>query len=120
MIGMGCNVHGAPPGAAWVDDAAGRRVDRSDLLGAWLAALDDLLGRWDAVAAAYRAACSTIGRTVVVERARPARLLGRAEGIDDEGRLVVRPAGGPARWPCRPATSRTCGPSTATGAGADR
>ena len=37
-----------PAGAAWVDEAAGRRVDRSDLLGAWLAALDDLprsLGR---------------------------------------------------------------------------
>ena len=43
----GCNVHGAPPGAAWVDEAAGRRVDRADLLAAWLAALDGCLGRWD-------------------------------------------------------------------------
>lgn len=89
VIGMGCNVHLAPAGAAWVDEAAGRRVDRSDLLGAWLAALDDLLDRWDALAAAYRAACSTIGRTVIVERAADS-LIGRAEAIDAEGRLVVR------------------------------
>jgi BirA family biotin operon repressor/biotin-[acetyl-CoA-carboxylase] ligase len=94
VIGMGCNVHRAPAGAAWVDEAAGRQVDRSDLLGAWLAALDDLLGRGDALAAAYRAACSTIGRTVIVERPTDS-LIGRAEGIDAEGRLVVRPARGP-------------------------
>ncbi len=41
VIGMGLQrPRAAPPGAAWVDEAAGRRVDRSDLLGAWLAALD--------------------------------------------------------------------------------
>ncbi len=100
VIGMGCNVHAAPPGAVWVDAAAGRRIDRSDLLGAWLAALDDRLGRWDAVAADYADSCATIGRTVAVERAGDPVggrfLVGRAEAVDEQGRLVVRPAAGPA------------------------
>ncbi len=100
VVGMGCNVHDAPPGAAWVDAAAGRSVDRSDLLGAWLAALDGLLGRWDAVAADYAGSCATVGRAVSVERSggRVAGrvLIGLAEAIDDQGRLVVRPASGPA------------------------
>ena len=68
VIGMGCNVHRAPPGAAWLDEVAGRQVDRSDLLGAWLAALDGCLGRWDEVAADYAATCATVGRMVAVER----------------------------------------------------
>jgi BirA family biotin operon repressor/biotin-[acetyl-CoA-carboxylase] ligase len=95
VIGMGCNVHGAPEGAAWADAAAGRRVDRSDLLGAWLAGLDGYLGpaghpgSWDAVAADYAASCATVGRSVVVERGTDS-LVGLAEAIDAEGRLVVR------------------------------
>jgi BirA family biotin operon repressor/biotin-[acetyl-CoA-carboxylase] ligase len=93
VIGMGCNVHAAPPGAAWVDEAAGRWVDRSDLLGAWLAAIDGYLGHWEALAAAYRAGCSTVGRRVVVDRG-DTRVVGLAEGIDALGRLVVRPDGG--------------------------
>jgi BirA family biotin operon repressor/biotin-[acetyl-CoA-carboxylase] ligase len=100
VIGMGCNVHAAPPGAAWLDAAAGRSVDRSDLLGAWLAALDGCLGRWDAVAADYAATCATVGRMVAVERSGdpiPGRvLIGRAEAIDDQGRLLVRPETGEA------------------------
>ncbi len=100
VIGMGCNVHDAPPGAACLDAAAGRRVDRSDLLGAWLAALDSCLGRWDELAADYAATCSTVGRVVAVERdgdpAGGQRLVGLAEAIDDQGRLVVRPTTGPA------------------------
>ncbi len=93
VIGMGCNVHAAPPGAAWVDEAAGRWVDRSDLLGAWLGALDGYVGRWEPLAAAYRAGCSTVGRRVVVELG-DTRVVGLAEGIDSHGRLVVRPDGG--------------------------
>jgi BirA family biotin operon repressor/biotin-[acetyl-CoA-carboxylase] ligase len=100
VVGMGCNVHQAPPGAVWVDAVVGRRVDRSDLLGAWLAALDGYLGRWDDLAVEYAATCSTVGRVVAVQLGddpgvdRP--LVGLAEAIDDEGRLVVRPATGPA------------------------
>jgi BirA family biotin operon repressor/biotin-[acetyl-CoA-carboxylase] ligase len=100
VIGMGCNVHDAPPGAAWADAAAGRSVDRSDLLGAWLAALDDSLGRWDAVSADYAVSCATVGRMVAVQLGGGAAtgrvLVGRAEAVDDQGRLVVRPATGPA------------------------
>ena len=92
---MGCNVHAAPPGAASVDASAGRRIDRSDLLGVWLAGLDARLLAWDALAGDYRAACSTVGRRVVVERAATTRSWGWPSGIDDDGRLVVRPPGGP-------------------------
>jgi len=92
VVGMGLNVHGGPPGAAWVDEAAGTRVGRTGLLVAWLTALDGHLGRWDALAGAYRQTCSTVGRRVVIDQGGD-RLVGRAERIDDEGRLVVRPDG---------------------------
>jgi BirA family transcriptional regulator, biotin operon repressor / biotin---[acetyl-CoA-carboxylase] ligase len=97
VVGMGCNVHSGPPGSAWVDEAAGRRVDRSDLLGAWLAALDGSLGDWDAVAAEYAATSSTVGRRVRVDRPTGSGgpLVGVAETVDAAGRLVVRPDGGP-------------------------
>jgi BirA family biotin operon repressor/biotin-[acetyl-CoA-carboxylase] ligase len=90
VIGMGLNVHSGPPGSAHLDGTAERRVSRTSLLVAWLAALDGLLGRWEAVTDRYRAECSTIGREVVVEKVGGARLPGRAERIDEHGRLVVR------------------------------
>jgi BirA family biotin operon repressor/biotin-[acetyl-CoA-carboxylase] ligase len=93
VVGMGLNVHGAPPGAAWADDLAGRRIDRSELLAAWLAGLDRYLGRWDQLLQTYRQACTTIGREVVVEQG-DGQLAGRAEGVDDDGRLLVRSASG--------------------------
>jgi BirA family biotin operon repressor/biotin-[acetyl-CoA-carboxylase] ligase len=93
VVGMGLNVHAAPPGAACADEAAGHRIDRSELLAAWLGRLDHHLGRWDELLAAYRRACSTIGREVTVEQG-DGRLAGRAEGIDDDGRLIVRRADG--------------------------
>ena len=93
IVGMGLNVHSAPPGAAWADDVAGRRIDRSELLAAWLGRLDHHLGSWDDVLGTYRRTCSTLGRDVVVEQGR-GRLQGRAEDIDDDGRLVLRVVGG--------------------------
>src|SRR5262249_29739093 len=93
VVGMGLNVHAAPPGAAWADEAAGRRIDRSELLAAWLTGVDHYVGDWDAVLEAYRRGCSTIGRPVAVELA-TGRLVGTAEAIDDDGRLVVRAAAG--------------------------
>ena len=89
VVGMGCNVHGAPPEAIHLDRAAGHRIGRGDLLAAWLTALDGLLGRWDEVAARYGATCATVGRRVTVD-AGGTRLAGRVEGIDADGRLVVR------------------------------
>lgn len=90
VVGMGLNVHAAPPGAAWLDDAAGRRVDRAVLLPEWLRTLDGVLDRWDLVAGRYRQECSTVGRRVEVEQ-HGSRLVGAAEAIDEDGRLVVQP-----------------------------
>lgn len=94
VVGLGCNVHAAPPGAISVDASAGRRIDRSDLLGVWLAELDARLVAWDTLAGDYQAACSTVGRRVVVTRGNDS-VVGLAERIDDDGRLVVLLAGGP-------------------------
>jgi BirA family biotin operon repressor/biotin-[acetyl-CoA-carboxylase] ligase len=93
VVGMGLNVHGAPPGAAWTDEVAGRRIDRTLLLAAWLAALDRHLGATEEIMAAYRRACSTIGREVSVQQG-AGQLLGWAEAVDDDGRLVVRRSDG--------------------------
>ena len=90
VVGMGLNVHAAPPGAAWLDDAAGRRVDRAELLPEWLRTLDGMLDRWDLVVDRYRQECSTVGRRVEVEQ-QGSRLVGAAEAIDEAGRLVVQP-----------------------------
>jgi BirA family biotin operon repressor/biotin-[acetyl-CoA-carboxylase] ligase len=90
VVGMGMNVHSGPPGAAWLDRAAGRRTSRTALMVAWLTGLHRLIGDWDAVTGRYRSECATLGRNVVVEQAGGERLLGRAEGIDDQGRLLVR------------------------------
>jgi BirA family transcriptional regulator, biotin operon repressor / biotin---[acetyl-CoA-carboxylase] ligase len=90
VVGMGMNVHSAPPGAAFLDDAAGQRVSRAALMVTWLKAVDRLARDWDAVTARYRSECATVGRAVVVEAADGTRLTGRAEGIDDDGRLLVR------------------------------
>lgn len=92
VVGMGLNVHSAPPGAAHLDEAAGTRVSRAELLPCWLERLDGLLGKWDAIAGRYSRECSTVGRQVLVEQ--PGRTIaGLAEGIDADGRLVVRPDG---------------------------
>ncbi|HMC40826.1 MAG TPA: biotin--[acetyl-CoA-carboxylase] ligase, partial [Acidimicrobiales bacterium] len=58
VVGMGLNVHGGPPGAAWLDDLAGRRVGRAALLEAWLRGIDRLLRDLHGVAARYRAECA--------------------------------------------------------------
>jgi BirA family transcriptional regulator, biotin operon repressor / biotin---[acetyl-CoA-carboxylase] ligase len=90
VVGMGLNVHSGPPGAACLDEAAGRRVSRTALMVAWLRSLDRLLGNRDAVMVRYRSECATVGRDVAVELVDGVRLLGRAEGIDEAGRLLVR------------------------------
>lgn len=90
IVGMGLNVHGAPPGAVFLDQLAGRRVQRALLLERWLRALDPLLDDWASVAAHYRRECATVGREVSVELAGSVRLTGTAEGVDDMGLLVLR------------------------------
>ena len=90
VVGMGLNVHGAPPGAEWLDEVSGRRVDRAHLLEAWLRGLDRLAGDWDAVAVRYRLECATVGRPVSVELTAGEVVTGVASGVDDLGRLVLR------------------------------
>jgi BirA family biotin operon repressor/biotin-[acetyl-CoA-carboxylase] ligase len=89
IVGMGLNVHAAPPGAVFLDEAAGRRTSRPALLAAWLRDLDALLDHWDEVGLRYRQECATIGRRVIVEQ-QGSTINGLAEGIDDDGRLMVR------------------------------
>jgi BirA family biotin operon repressor/biotin-[acetyl-CoA-carboxylase] ligase len=66
--------------------ALGRRYE------AWVEAGGD--PRRSGIAAAYRERCETIGRDVVVHLPGDARLVGVAEGVDDGGRLLVRPDDG--------------------------
>lgn len=90
VVGLGLNVDWGdaplPPGGTCL----GPGFDRAELLADYLIALE----RWcratpDALLGAYRAACSTIGRRVRVELPGGRRLAGRAESVDDDGRLVV-------------------------------
>jgi BirA family biotin operon repressor/biotin-[acetyl-CoA-carboxylase] ligase len=94
VVGMGLNVHSGPPGAAVLDQAAGRRVSRAELLEQWLRSYDSMLGDWDRLAALYRAGCATVGQEVSVELSRGETLRGIAEDVDELGRLLVRDADG--------------------------
>jgi BirA family biotin operon repressor/biotin-[acetyl-CoA-carboxylase] ligase len=99
VVGLGLNVH-VPPDrprdvaeiAADLDDLAGRRVARTDLLDALLIELahryDDLTG----VMNDYRARCATIGRRVEVTLLDRV-LTGTAVGIADDGSLLVDDGG---------------------------
>jgi len=105
VVGVGVNVTTAavdlPPGAVSLA-GAGLAVDRAalarDLLGALAARLgavrDPDAPAAAAVAADYRERCVTLGRAVTVHLPGGAELVGRAEAVDDEGCLVVRPEGG--------------------------
>jgi BirA family biotin operon repressor/biotin-[acetyl-CoA-carboxylase] ligase len=74
-------------------------TDRDLLLRAYLRQLAADVRRWDAadgnprtsgLGAAYREACSTLGRRVEVRLSGRPPLVGVAEGVDDDGRLLVR------------------------------
>jgi BirA family biotin operon repressor/biotin-[acetyl-CoA-carboxylase] ligase len=83
--------------------AGAATTDRDTVLRAVLRAVGDRYQSWvgaggqpraSGVAAAYRERCRTIGQVVRVELPGGGALEGEAEGVDDEGRLLVR---GPAR-----------------------
>ncbi len=123
VVGMGCNLRRGPgpdtgmvhdrggsgtsiaqdppgPGPAYLEDLAGRSVDRDDLLAAWLTHLD----RWCSTMTepgggpglidAYRRRCTTLGQLVRVDLA-DGFLRGQAVDVTAEGHLVVQ--SGPAR-----------------------
>ena len=95
VVGAGLNVSWAPPGAASLEElAAGRLVQRGDLLVETLLALDERYGNWDDIAVNYRASCMTIGRTVTVTGTGGAPdVAGTAVDVDADGRLGVLVAG---------------------------
>jgi BirA family biotin operon repressor/biotin-[acetyl-CoA-carboxylase] ligase len=85
VVGLGVNVGWAPEGAA----SLGAATDPATLL-------DDVLGRLDVALAMshdelderYRSMLATLGRSVRVELT-SGELIGRAIGVDPDGRLVV-------------------------------
>jgi BirA family biotin operon repressor/biotin-[acetyl-CoA-carboxylase] ligase len=91
VVGIGCNVSWAPAGATSAIECAGHPVERAALAEGLLLALEELLSRpLGDLAGAYRGACATVGREVRVQQV-DGVLEGWAEGLDDDGRLLVRP-----------------------------
>jgi BirA family transcriptional regulator, biotin operon repressor / biotin---[acetyl-CoA-carboxylase] ligase len=104
VIGIGLNVTQREdelpvPTATSMALAGAATTDRDTVLRAVLRALDQRYTAWaraggeprrGAIAAAYRERCDTIGRRVRVELPGGETLVGAAEGVDDDGRLIVR------------------------------
>jgi BirA family transcriptional regulator, biotin operon repressor / biotin---[acetyl-CoA-carboxylase] ligase len=105
VVGMGINVS-VRAGELAVPTATsialeGGVADRESLVKETLRAFGRRLAMWteangapSAVLPAYREICDTIGRDVVVELPGGSRMQVLAEAVDDNGRLVVRRAGG--------------------------
>jgi BirA family transcriptional regulator, biotin operon repressor / biotin---[acetyl-CoA-carboxylase] ligase len=105
VIGIGINVNWPRSempdelagGATSLSELAGAPVDRVDLLGRLLDALDEEVVALEAGASPlerYRHACATLGSHVAVELA-DGRITGRAAAIDEQGALVVETSDGP-------------------------
>jgi BirA family transcriptional regulator, biotin operon repressor / biotin---[acetyl-CoA-carboxylase] ligase len=108
VIGIGLNVtlraNELPaPHATSLALAGAAVTDRSILLRALLRSFGSWYGDWSAAVgdaekcgllAAYRAACSTIGRRVRAELPGGTVLSGVATGVDEQGRLMIRTADG--------------------------
>ena len=91
VVGIGVNVGWAPPGAASLSSAGWERpVTPAELCDALLAELDAALALGhDDLHADYVAHLATLGQRVRIETA-DAALVGTAEAVDAEGRIVVR------------------------------
>lgn len=97
VIGIGINVgmtrEQLPVPTATSLAIAGASVDRTTLLGAvarsLTTVLDQLAADPTSVLERYRTACSTLGRQVAVHLPDGTVLGGRADDVDDRGRLVV-------------------------------
>ena len=94
-IGLNVDLRGALllPDRICLASLAGRAPLRSALLAALLAGFDDALVRLvdapRALLADYRTCCETIGREVEITLPGGRRVVGRATGVDDKGRLLV-------------------------------
>lgn len=97
VIGIGLNVSTTAEELAGLPDAtslaiAGIDADRTQLAIAILTRLDALLAQWEdgrTDPASYRAACSTLGRTVTVTGADGVELRGVAKDFDVDGHLLL-------------------------------
>jgi BirA family biotin operon repressor/biotin-[acetyl-CoA-carboxylase] ligase len=103
VIGIGLNVSLRAdelpvPTASSLTLVGAKTTDRSVLARAVLRNLEGMLRHWqgaggrpdDGLLAAYLDACSTLGRDVRVDLPAGESLVGRAEGIDAQGRLLLR------------------------------
>ena len=108
VVGVGLNVSQRAdelpvPGATSLAIEGAATTDRDTVLRSVLRAIGDRYTSWvgaagdqrgSGIGAGYRERCRTIGARVSVELPDGTRLEGEAEGVDDEGRLVVRSADG--------------------------
>jgi BirA family biotin operon repressor/biotin-[acetyl-CoA-carboxylase] ligase len=104
VLGTGINVSQDAdelpvPQATSLRLAGAATTDRDTVLRAYLRRLADDYRAWDAaggqprasgLGAGYREACTTIGRRVRVQLPGRDPLVGACEGVDDDGRLLVR------------------------------
>jgi BirA family biotin operon repressor/biotin-[acetyl-CoA-carboxylase] ligase len=111
VVGVGLNVSQRAdelpvPTATSLALAGAATTDRDTVLRAVLRSVGERYLAWvraggdprrSGVGAAYRERCSTIGRQVRVELPGEVTLRGEAEGVDDDGRLLVRPPDEPVR-----------------------
>jgi BirA family transcriptional regulator, biotin operon repressor / biotin---[acetyl-CoA-carboxylase] ligase len=109
VVGLGLNVDQhrdelPVPTATSLRLAGAATLDRDTVLRACLRALAIRYRRWtdaggdprgSGVGPAYREACLTLGQDVEVQRPGWEPVRGVAEGVDDDGRLVVVPRDGP-------------------------
>ena len=107
VVGIGLNVTTTQdelpvPTATSLLLCGAAELDRTRLLSASLQRMDARAAQWSDVAgdaeacglaAAYRAACATLGRRVAVTTTTGASVVGEARGIDSDGRLLVDSGG---------------------------
>lgn len=100
VVGIGLNVTMAAderpvPGATSLLLEGSATLDRAELLRAILVRLSQRLTAWDdpagdpALRADYLAACASIGRLVRAEMPGATTVQGRADDVDEHGRLIV-------------------------------
>ena len=108
VVGVGLNVSSTlaelpVPTATSLAIEAAACTDRDPLLRAVLRRLAERYASWDrpggdpALADDYRACCATLGREVRAELPNGQLVEGVAEGVDDDGRLVIGTSAGATR-----------------------
>jgi BirA family biotin operon repressor/biotin-[acetyl-CoA-carboxylase] ligase len=111
VLGTGVNVSQSRaelpvPQATSLKLAGAATVDRDTVLRAYLRELADCFQTWQGaggdprrsgLGAAYREACTTIGRRVQLQLPGRDPLLGRCDGVDDDGRLLLSDGSGAER-----------------------